>query len=294
MEASLYVNDIDSIVLDFLVDHAFLLPVEQVQQLPIPWPFHDALFHDVSTHGRATPGGYGASFPYQGILDPPPLDDPIDSLQENISLPLAGDILPETATLHAILASRRSVRVFTQKPLAILEVGALFDLALRARRTIATPDEHLYSQAYPSGGARSEISTYLIVARGHGLASGVYAYCKLSHALCILQQHDGLATAVLDCLSKPTGVKHSSAAAAVLFVADYQRMAWKYEGMAYAAILRNVGCIYQTVSLSATSLGLGSCALGGGWGQLEETILASFLGEKVIVGAMLIGWPDAD
>lgn len=46
--------------------------------------------------------------------------------------------------------------------------------------------------------------------------------------------------------------------------ARFQRMSWKYESMAYSAILMNVGTLYQTMYLVATAMDLAPCALGGG------------------------------
>jgi SagB-type dehydrogenase family enzyme len=41
-------------------------------------------------------------------------------------------------------------------------------------------------------------------------------------------------------------------------------MMWKYESMAYAATLKHVGVLYQTMYLVARAMGLAPCALGGG------------------------------
>jgi len=44
----------------------------------------------------------------------------------------------------------------------------------------------------------------------------------------------------------------------------FQRLSWKYRGIAYAVTLKNVGVLYQTMYLVATAMGLAPCALGGG------------------------------
>ena len=42
------------------------------------------------------------------------------------------------------------------------------------------------------------------------------------------------------------------------------RTTWKYDSIAYSVILKEVGCLLQTLYLAATALGLGACALGAG------------------------------
>ncbi len=44
----------------------------------------------------------------------------------------------------------------------------------------------------------------------------------------------------------------------------FQRVSWKYEAMAYATQLKNVGVLYSVMYLVATEMGLAPCALGMG------------------------------
>ena len=50
----------------------------------------------------------------------------------------------------------------------------------------------------------------------------------------------------------------------ITLTARFQRVAWKYQSLAYALILKNVGVVYQQMYLVATALGLAPCALGTG------------------------------
>jgi oxazoline/thiazoline dehydrogenase len=50
----------------------------------------------------------------------------------------------------------------------------------------------------------------------------------------------------------------------IIMAARFQRVAWKYETLAYAMILKNVGVLQQTMNLVATAMGLAACALGNG------------------------------
>jgi SagB-type dehydrogenase family enzyme len=63
--------------------------------------------------------------------------------------------------------------------------------------------------------------------------------------------------------SQSTGQKYMPQVLIVI-AARFQRLAWKYESMAYAAMLKHVGVLYQTMYLVATAMGLAPCGLGGG------------------------------
>jgi SagB-type dehydrogenase family enzyme len=54
----------------------------------------------------------------------------------------------------------------------------------------------------------------------------------------------------------------------LVLTARFARMAWKYETMAYAVMLKHVGVIFQTLYLVATAMGLAPCALGNGGADL--------------------------
>jgi SagB-type dehydrogenase family enzyme len=65
---------------------------------------------------------------------------------------------------------------------------------------------------------------------------------------------------------------------------------WKYDAVAYALTLKNVGTLYQTMYLVATALGLAPCALGGGDSDLfgNAAKLDNYYAES-LVGEFLIG-----
>src|SRR5205085_12276255 len=46
--------------------------------------------------------------------------------------------------------------------------------------------------------------------------------------------------------------------------ARFGRLSWKYEGIAYAAVLKDAGVLVQTMCLAATAMDLSICPLGFG------------------------------
>jgi SagB-type dehydrogenase family enzyme len=64
---------------------------------------------------------------------------------------------------------------------------------------------------------------------------------------------------------------------------------WKYEGMAYATILKDVGVLYQTMYLVATAMGLAPCALGCGNADVFSQVAGLNPYEEGSVGEFLLG-----
>jgi SagB-type dehydrogenase family enzyme len=50
----------------------------------------------------------------------------------------------------------------------------------------------------------------------------------------------------------------------LVIAARFGRTMWKYQSMAYALILKDLGALMQTMYLVATAMGLAPCALGAG------------------------------
>ena len=66
-------------------------------------------------------------------------------------------------------------------------------------------------------------------------------------------------------------------------------MNWKYEGVAYALILKHVGVLYQTFYLVATAMGLAPCGLGGGDSDLFARAAGLDYASETSVGEFIVG-----
>lgn len=75
----------------------------------------------------------------------------------------------------------------------------------------------------------------------------------------------------------------------ITIAARFQRLSWKYESMAYNAMLKNVGGLYQTMYLLATAMDLAPCALGGGDADLFARAAGLDYYAETSVGEFLIG-----
>lgn len=267
------------------LDNGFLMDDERAAHFP--WEFHDAVFHGATANGYGTDGGYGATSARAPLAVKPDSNPFLATSGQMIDL---ADVRIYPSGIE-ILARRRTRRDFSAKPVPLHSLKSLLGLALRTQSVtpLSSTDDYAL-HPYPSGGARDEIST--LIAHAHAEEEACLSlYLNREHKLFRYHQSQEPAREAIEALSAVCQVGKPGPSVALLFAADYERMASRYEAIAYATILRNVGAIYQTVCLAAEALDLGACAVGGGWGRLERQTLSGYLGNKVIVGGILVGIP---
>ena len=139
---------------------------------------------------------------------------------------------------------------------------------------------------YPSGGAIHELEVYVIVNRCEGLDRGVYHYGSASHELHMISVQNGGMDALIEMASRTLA---SPMQLLLIITARFQRVQWKYQSMAYALILKNVGVLMQTMCLTATAMNLGGCALGGGHSDLFASMTGLDYYTEGSVGEFLLG-----
>jgi SagB-type dehydrogenase family enzyme len=193
----------------------------------------------------------------------------------------------------AVLEGRSSVRAYDARPITVQQLGELLYRAARIRHLIdADPQRGLLYPAsnrpYPGGGACYELELYPVVNQCEGLASGVYHYDPLAHMLRRVRDRDERVEALIGDVAWVFG---GACEPQVLIgvTARFQRVSWKYEGIAYALILKDVGVLYQTLYLVATAMGLAPSAVDGANADLlSRAIETDYLVESA-VGEFLVG-----
>jgi SagB-type dehydrogenase family enzyme len=253
--------------------HGAALAVEHADGVPSPeeadpglahWEFHDLLFHARSRVGRQA-GGYGGTYRMEGRFPPlPAVRPPFAGAAVPLPRPDLDAVAEGDPPFTRVLEERRSVRGSGARAVTLAEVGELLFRAARVRRLIPTPRGELSSRPYPGGGACHELEVYLAVRACDGLEPGLYHYDPGEHRLVRVEGGDPAAVRAL--LRDSAIVAHGAPPAQVLVVlaARFARVAWKYESMAYALVLKDAGVLIQTLYLVATAMGLAPCALGGG------------------------------
>lgn len=239
--------------------------VEDVD-VPATWEFHDLLFHSQSRNGRVRErlGGTArfsivpqlgtfASEPAPGDIVLPPID---------VQAVVAGD-----RPFGAVVRSRESYRDWTGPELPVAQLSELLARVMEViPRSIdlGTFVDDFEGQPYPSGGGIYEVDVVVIAHRVAGLEPGAYLYRRGAHSLEPL--HGDLADVdqLLFGAAEGTGNGVVRPQALLMLAARFPDLAVKYQGIAYALMLKHVGVIQATIAYTATAMGLGAVPLGTG------------------------------
>jgi SagB-type dehydrogenase family enzyme len=139
-----------------------------------------------------------------------------------------------------------------------------------------------------SAGGLYPLEIYALVFRVEGLADGIYHYHPLDHCLELVRP----GSCREDFLKVTTYVDMCSNAGVILAVTGmFHRNFSKYLHRGYRFVMNDAGALIQSLYLTATASGLGTCALGGffddalgnliGVNNVDEAPLICFLlGEK--------------
>ncbi len=231
-----------------------------------PWAWHD-----VATHFRSRRGNH--RYPAHGsyhLKDKQPPEPGIKApMSEHvIALPIVDiDALRVSdISLTDAIEDRFAGRDHSEDPLTLNELGELLFRSARVRWYSAQSDVLPYdhtSRPYPTGGATYDLEIYVTIAHCDGIEPGFYHYDPDRHVLEFLSPPtDASSHMLLDAHYATAGL--GTPQILLTLTSRFARISWKYEGMAYATTLRNVGAFYQTIWLVATSMGIACCPLGGG------------------------------
>jgi oxazoline/thiazoline dehydrogenase len=255
------------------------------------WDFHDLIFHSQSRLGR-TEKHIGGTFAFRREIAPQPGVKPNKWLETFYALPQ-----PDLATLARLdvplttaIETRRSIRHHSIVPPSLSQLSEFLFRTVRTRSVLETPDGEILSRPYPNGGAMYEQEFYITVDSCLDCPRGFYYYDSFRHGLCLISGPSSDMEALL---------QEASAAVArlgrpqilITIASRFHRMSWKYRGMAYATQLKNIGAIYQTMYLVATSMNLAASALGvGNTDRLCRMAGLDYL-EEGSIGEFMLGRP---
>jgi SagB-type dehydrogenase family enzyme len=250
------------------------------------WEFHDLLFHHRSRLGRHD-GDLGATFRFLDQLEPAPC---VAVRPFTTTIPFTRPLrpLPLDPDLSRLLRRRTSVREHAQLPITTRELGDFLYHCAHVVEFLPGPHGPFTRRPYPNGGASYELEVYVVVDRCMGLDSGFYYYDAAEHGLASLRPPDADTEALLDHAYMASG-QTCRPQVLLMLASRFQRVSWKYAGMAYATTLKNVGALYATMYLVATAMGLAPCALGVGDSERFTRLAGTDRYTESTVGEFMLG-----
>ena len=192
------------------------------------------------------------------VAYPPLQKDLINGEFQLIDLPEPDPGILIKAEYDQLLRGRQSWRKYTPDPLRLEELSYLL---FSTQGVLAEVGQGYASRRpVPSAGARHPYETYLAVNRVEGLEAGIYLYRPFGHQLAFLEKSDNLPGLLTDANLGQKFVGNS--ACTFIWSCVPYRAEWRYVEHAHKNMLMDAGHICQNLYLSATALGLGTCAIG--------------------------------
>lgn len=252
------------------------------------WSLPDLLFHTRSRVGRHV-GGYGGTYHLDGRVESPPAVKPVRGSMLALPRPDLERPSMVDAPLSRVLEERRSVREHDDDtPITAGQLGEFLFRSARVRRCFHDGRQELSDRPYPGGGAIYELELYPVVSRCEGVNPGLYHYDPAGHALALVAEPTPAVRLLVE-YGRRTAVMEHDPQILLLLAARFGRAMWKYESMAYALVLKDVGVLYQTMYCVATAMGLAPCALGGGNPDGFAAAAGTDYYEESTVGEFVVG-----
>jgi SagB-type dehydrogenase family enzyme len=253
------------------------------------WDFHDLLFHSRSRVGRHN-NPIGGTYRFYQRIQPQPV---LKQAQWPVTIPLIrpdmDKIRQEDPGLTAVMEARSSIRTYGSDPMTATQLGEFLYRVARVKGVYTSEETgEFITRLYPSSGASYETEFYLVINRCEGLKPGFYWYDPLNHALSFIQEANKDTEKLLSDARQSSG-SDDHPQILIILAARFQRVSWKYQSLAYALILKNVGVIYATMYLVATAMNLAPCALGVGDSDRFTKLSGSHYLQETSVGEFMLG-----
>jgi oxazoline/thiazoline dehydrogenase len=193
--------------------------------------------------------------------------------------------------LGDVLDARRSWRRWPAAVIGLETFSRFLWLSARARE-IQDEDtsNQTVSRPYPSAGAAYSLEIYPVIAPGavESIDAGIFRYLSDCHCLEPVSEESADYLPFLDAAGRSAGT--TTPPIVLIITSRFARQSESYRNLAYSLVLKEVGCLFQTLYLVAECLGLAPCALGGGTParRLARLCHTNELAEPV-VGEFMLG-----
>lgn len=254
------------------------------------WEPHDLFLHTRTRRSQVDePRGGTFRFADQRPA-PPALRHPVGTPAITLPRPDLNRLMADDVPFARVMEERASRRRLGTLDAARL--GEFLYRTVRVRRQIpAGDDPKAYPRTdrpHPAAGGMHELITYLAITDCDGIPAGLYRYDPVGHGLDpVAASSPAIDRLLAD--ARDAAAAECSPPVLVILAADFARLSWKYEGIAYALMLKDVGVVLSTMQLVATAMGLGSCPLGGGDSQAFSIAAGLQPLEESSVGELMLG-----
>jgi SagB-type dehydrogenase family enzyme len=292
-------------LLDVLVREGFVVPEHSSEDSDfhrLQWAPHELWFHvGSSIPGRTadqecgTGAGWGGTSWAEERFPPPAARVCGGGSSIRLPRPDLSSRAADDPTFTQVLETRRSIREHDDsRPIDAPQVGEFLFRTARTRGVRRPGAMEVIDRPYPSGGGLHELQLYVVAVTVPGVEPGMYRYDGWDHALELVAPFDADVRMI---------ARHAAAAIRmnglpqIVFVisARFGRTMWKYQSMAYALVLKNVGVLIGAMYLVAAAMHLAPCAVGSGGADLFSRVTGLDPLVESVVGVFTLGsaLPDA-
>lgn len=168
---------------------------------------------------------------------------------------------PSASAFDELTERRVTCRNFDPQPLSQSDFSAVLYRAFGARAVSDyAPGVQMLKKSSPSAGGLHAVEAYLLVQNVKNIATGLYHYHPIEHALEPLRMLNADEAATLARTFVAAQAYYADAPVLIALCARFHRNLWKYRNhaKAYRAVILDVGHLSQTLYPAATELKLGA------------------------------------
>lgn len=166
---------------------------------------------------------------------------------------LTRELTDSGLSVENAIVKRRSERNFSRKPMSLAELSHILYYSS------GITDKSRGFRASPSAGATYPLEVYPVINNVDGLAPGIYRYLVESHELEPIREGDFRQEMAQAALEQRMLIESN---VVLVLSAIFERTTRRYRERGHRYILLEAGHVAQNTCLVATSMGLGTCAIG--------------------------------
>ncbi|MFD9948509.1 SagB family peptide dehydrogenase [Nonomuraea sp. NPDC059023] len=257
------------------------------------WTPLNLMFHSRTTQGRHD-HDFGQTHRLSHRVIEPVVKPPVGDNHVDLPRPGWQKLIATDPPLIAALEAANTKPACGGRAPTIDDLGELLYRTVRVRSltgdedgtsTLATSD-----RPYRSAGGTYGLEVYVTVSACAGVQKGVYHYDPLAHRLTLVTiRGDKLLEN-----SRQSANLAADPPVLVTLTARFRRQSWKFNGLSYALLLKDVGALTQTFLLVSAAIGLSAGVLDSSDVDVTAGILGLDWLSESGVGGLVIGETSDD